>query len=221
MFKAILFDLDGTLLDRDSSIKHFVSTQYDRFAPKFKNIRKSDYISRFIELDCRGYVWKDKVYQSMISDFGVQTITWEELLDDYYVEFINSCIPFPNLLKTLDILTKQGYRLGIITNGLGDFQRRTIQGLGIENYFQTTLISEIEGVRKPEAEIFIRALRSLGVMANESIFIGDRPDVDVMGAKHIGMKSIWKRDLGWREPENADGIIDDLGEIPLIIERFL
>ncbi|MFN6567246.1 HAD family hydrolase [Dendronalium sp. ChiSLP03b] len=83
-----------------------------------------------------------------------------------------------------------------MTNGLGDFQRRTIQGLGIENYFQTILISEIEGVRKPEAEIFIRALCSLGVMANESIFIGDRPDVDVMGAKHIGMKSIWKRDLG-------------------------
>ncbi|BAZ48451.1 HAD-superfamily hydrolase [Nostoc sp. NIES-4103] len=220
MLKAIIFDLDGTLLDRDSSIKHFISTQYNRFAPRFNNIRKNEYISRFIELDCRGYVWKDKVYQTMINDFGLQTVTWQELLDDYYIEFRNYCIPFPNLLKILDILTKEGYLLGIITNGLGDFQMRSIQGLGIEKYFQTILISEIERVRKPEAEIFLRALHRLGVTADESIFIGDHPDVDVMGAKHVGMKSIWKRDLGWAEPENADGIIDDLGDLPLVIERL-
>lgn len=117
-------------------------------------------------------------------------------------------------------MNKQGYLLGIITNGLGEFQSSTIQGLGIEKYFQTILISEIEGVRKPEAEIFIRALCNLGVEANQSVFIGDHPDTDVMGAKHIGMKGIWKRDIGWQEPENVDGIIDDLGEIPLIIKSF-
>jgi putative hydrolase of the HAD superfamily len=220
MFKAVFFDLDGTLLDRDSSIKHFVSTQYDKYAPNFKNIRKSDYISRFVELDCRGYVWKDKVYQTLIAEFGLQTVTWEELLDDYYTEFINACIPFPNLLNTLDVLIAQGYLLGIITNGLGNFQKRTIQGLGIEKYFETILISEIEGVRKPKAEIFLRALHRLGVRADESIFVGDHPDVDVMGAKHVGMKGIWKRDLGWSEPKNADGIIDDLGDLPLMIKRL-
>ena len=41
-----------------------------------------------------------------------------------------------------------------------------------------------------------------------------------MGAKRIGMKSIWKRDLEWQEPENSDGIIDDLGELPMMIQRF-
>ncbi len=82
------------------------------------------------------------------------------------------------------------------------------------------MISELEKVRKPEAEIFLRALRNLGVTPNESVFIGDHPDTDVMGAKRIGMKSIWKRDLGWQEPENSDGIIDDLGELPMIIQRL-
>jgi len=219
MIKAILFDLDGTLLDRDASIEHFITTQYDRLTP-LKKITKTEYVSRFIELDCRGHVWKDKVYQTIVSEFGLKTVSWEELLDDYDTEFIHSCIPFPNLVETLDILTTQGYLLGIITNGLGTFQKRTIQGLGIEQYFQTILISEVEKVRKPEAEIFLRALRNLGVTPDESVFIGDHPDADVMGAKRIGMKSIWKRDLGWQEPENPDGIIDNLGNLPLMLERL-
>ncbi len=220
MIQAILFDLDGTLLDRDASIKHFITKQYDRLSSKLNKITKNEYISKFIELDCRGYVWKDKVYQSIVSEFELKTISWQELLDDYETEFIHSCIPFINLLETLDILTREGYLLGIITNGLGSFQRRTIQGLGIEKYFQTILISEIEKVRKPEREIFLRTLRNLGVTPDKSVFIGDHPDTDVMGAKRIGMKSIWKRDLEWQEPENSDGIIDDLGELPMMIQRF-
>jgi putative hydrolase of the HAD superfamily len=220
MIRAVLFDLDGTLLDRDASIKHFVARQYDRLTPKLKQIPKSDYVSRFIELDCRGYVWKDKVYQTIVYEFGLQTISWQELLDDYETQFIYSCISFPNLLETLDILTTQGYLLGIITNGLGDFQRRTIQGLGIDKYFKTILISEVEGVRKPEAEIFLRALRNLGVTPDESVFIGDHPDTDVVGAKRIGMKSFWKRDLGWQKPEISDGIVDDLSELPVMLKRL-
>ena len=220
MIRAVLFDLDGTLLDRDASIKHFVARQYDRLTPKLKQIPKSDYVSRFIELDCRGYVWKDKVYQTIVSEFGLQTISWQELLDDYETQFLYSCIPFPNLVETLDILTTQGYLLGIITNGLGDFQRRTIQGLGIEKYFKTILISEVEGVRKPEAEIFLRALRNLGVIPDESVFIGDHPDTDVIGAKRVGMKSFWKRDLGWQKPEISDGIVDDLSELPVMLKRL-
>lgn len=220
MIRAILFDLDGTLLDRDASLQHFISQQYDRLAPVLKKISKTEYVSRFIGLDSRGYVWKDKVYRIIVSEFGLTNISWQELLSDYETEFINSCIPFPNLVETLEILTTQGYVLGIITNGLGTFQQRTIQGLGIEEYFKAILISEVEGVRKPEAEIFLRALSRLGVTSNESVFVGDHPDADVMGAKRIGMTSIWKRDIGWAEPENPDGIIDDLKELPLMLQRF-
>lgn len=127
MIKAILFDLDGTLLDRDTSIQNFISNQYERLKPQLSKISKKDYIRRFIELDCRGYVWKDKVYQSLVSEFEISTITWEELLSDYNRQFIYSCTPFPNLHQTLDTLLRQGYLLGIITNGLGVFQKRAIQ----------------------------------------------------------------------------------------------
>lgn len=83
MIKAIIFDLDGTLLNRDASIEMFVDCQYDRLNIELSHIPKDTYIKRFIELDQRGYVWKDKVYQQLAAEFEVKEITWEELLQDY------------------------------------------------------------------------------------------------------------------------------------------
>jgi putative hydrolase of the HAD superfamily len=220
MIKAILFDLDGTLLDREASLKHFISSQYQRFLSALQGIPKDNYISRFIELDCRGHVWKDEVYQNIVSEFSIQKLSWQDLLHDYENQFIHSCISFPHMQDTLDSLKTQGYLLGIITNGRGTFQIRTIQGLGIGNYFEAILISEIEGVRKPEPEIFYRALQKLGVTPEQSVFVGDHPTTDVLGAKSIGMKAVWFRDSYWTKPVDADAMIEDLTLLPLIIQHF-
>jgi putative hydrolase of the HAD superfamily len=110
--------------------------------------------------------------------------------------------------------------LGIITNGLGQFQTRSIEGLKIKNYFDVILISEVEKVRKPQPEIFHRAIDRLGVSASDSVFVGDHPEADILGAKNAKMRAIWKRNSHWQESEAADAIIDELSEIPLILEQF-
>ncbi|MFJ7732914.1 HAD family hydrolase [Lysinibacillus sp. NPDC097231] len=211
MIKAVIFDLDGTLLDRDRSVNLFIEQQYERLQQKLSHIPKESYVHRFLELDNRGYVWKDKVYQQMVEEFSIE-LSPEALLKDYLQYFQHHCVPFENLQSLLHNLKSQGLKLGIITNGYGQFQLENIRALGIEDEFDIILISEWEGIRKPNPEIFNRALSKLGVSANESIFIGDHPINDVEAAKNVGMKAIWKRNDAWQSVE-ADDIVDHLIEI--------
>jgi putative hydrolase of the HAD superfamily len=219
MIKAVIFDLDGTLLNRDASVQKFIDDQYERLKNWLGHIPKVLYTSRFIELDCRGYVWKDTVYQQLTTEFNINGIIWKQLLKDYLEEFKNHCIPFPNLINMLEELKKKSYLMGIITNGRGQFQLDNIKALGIEKYFKTILISEWEEIKKPNPKIFEKALKHLNVLANEGVYVGDHPENDVKAAGNVGMKTIWKKDAQWNESE-ADIIIEDLREIPLIIEKL-
>jgi putative hydrolase of the HAD superfamily len=220
MKKLVLFDLDGTLLDRDESVKQFIAVQYDRLTPHLNHIPQPDYAARFIELDCHGHVWKDKVYQELVTEFKITTITWQSLLNDYETQFQFHCVPFIGLVEMLDTLKQQGYLLGIITNGRREFQAKAISGLGIQSYFDVILISEIEQVRKPAAEIFNRAITQLGGTAQNSVFVGDNPEADILGAKNANLRTIWKRSPLWQEAAGADATIDKLMEIPAIVEKF-
>jgi putative hydrolase of the HAD superfamily len=220
MKKLVLFDLDGTLLDRDTSIQQFITVQYDRLNSHLSHISQADYTARFIELDCHGHVWKDKVYQDLVVEFEIISITSQALLDDYETQFQFHCVPFIGLVEMLDTLNQQGYQLGIITNGRGEFQANAISGLGIQAYFDAILISELEQVRKPEVEIFNRAITRLGGTAQNSVFVGDNPQADIMGAKNAHLRTIWKRSPLWQEAAAADATIDELMEIPAILEKF-
>ena len=63
MIKAVIFDLDGTLLNRTHSIKDFIEKQCDRFSPTLKFISKEEFVSRFLELDNR-VMYGKTVYMS-------------------------------------------------------------------------------------------------------------------------------------------------------------
>lgn len=152
MLKAVLFDLDGTLLNRDASLKKFVDDQYDRF-DALKAVSKEHYCTRFIELDNHGYVWKDRVYQQLLSELPPSTLTWEILLADYLADFPRHCTSFPHIEEVLQQLKQQHIALGIITNGYHDFQLANIQALGIAQYFDVILVSESQGIKKPNPGI--------------------------------------------------------------------
>jgi putative hydrolase of the HAD superfamily len=218
MIKAVLFDFDGTLLDRDESVKRFIDNQYDRLHKFVGHIPRESYVTRFIQLDNRGYVWKDQVYQQLVDEFEIREMSWEELLQDYTCEFINHCVPFPNLVNTLEELKSRNIMLGIITNGKGQFQIGNIKALGIEEYFDAILISEWEGIKKPDPHIFNRALERIGVSPSESIFVGDHPLNDVKAAQNVGMTGVWKKDPH-RNTVVADFIIEDLSELPIMIDK--
>lgn len=219
MIKAVLFDLDGTLLDRDASVKSFINSQYERLNESVGQVLKDQYVSRFIELDYRGYVWKDKVYQQMVAEFNIRGLTWEQLLQDYMNHFKEHCVPFPNLHKILTTLANQSIILGIISNGKEHFQMDNIMALGIKDYFETILISEKVGIKKPDPRIFNMTLEQLNVFANESLFVGDHPVTDVKASQDVGMLAVWKKDSQWRDVD-ADFNVHDLMEISIIVESL-
>ncbi|MGN1387896.1 MAG: HAD family hydrolase [Bacillus sp. (in: firmicutes)] len=218
MIKAVLFDLDGTLLNRDESVKRFIEDQYDRLHQWIGHIPKETYIARFIELDNRGYVWKDKVYAQLVAEFSID-LTAEDLLQDYLNEFSKHCVPFPNLIDMLRQLKNENLVLGMITNGFGQFQMDNIKVLQIDSYFEVILVSEWEGIKKPSTEIFHRALEQLQVRPEESVYVGDHPENDVKAAKAAGMKAIWKRDDDWEQSE-AEYSIKDLLELVAIVSEW-
>lgn len=218
MIKGIIFDLDGTLLDRDKSLIAFLENQYNRFQA-LKSVEMHVFIQRFIELDQKGYVWKDKVYQNLIDELSFE-LTSEELLEDYVELFQKHCIGFSGLIEILEYIKNLDIKLGIITNGFGRFQMNNINGLKIDHYFDEILISEIEGVRKPDIEIFSRALTRLGIESHEAIFVGDHPVNDVEASIKAGMMGIWKEDEFFGRPSKEYISIKNLIEIKDILVRI-
>ena len=219
MIKAVIFDLDGTLLNRDESVKKFIINQYERLNKWVNHISKEEYTTRFIELDNRGYVWKDKVYQQLTEEFEMKGVTWEDLLEDYLSHFKDHCVSFPNLFDLLEELRNKQFTLGIITNGMGQFQMDNIKALGIEKYFKIILISEWEGLKKPDPNIFLRALNQLNVPPDQSVYVGDHPENDVKASQKAGMKGIWKKDVHWGNT-GAEFSIDDLLELPSLLQNL-
>lgn len=216
----MIFDLDGTLLDRDCSLKLFIRDQYKRYINEFKHINEEQYVTRFIELDHRGYVWKDKVYQQLLQEYSISSVTWEQLLEDYISNFQHHCTPFPHMEYVLQELKNRGLLLGMITNGFTKFQLLNIRALDIEKYMDIILVSEQEGLKKPQAEIFLRALERLRVSPEESVYVGDHPENDVIGARNVGMHAIWKKDTFWGQPFTDEHVIDDLQELLSKINIF-
>ncbi|MBD7969292.1 HAD family hydrolase [Paenibacillus gallinarum] len=211
MIKGILFDLDGTLLDRATSLVSFLENQYDRIHA-FHKVEKHVFIDRFVQLDQKGYVWKDKVYQQLIEEIGID-LSWQELLEDYVESFQDHCIGFSGLFEMLDHLKEKNLKLGIISNGFGRFQMNNITGLKIDHYFDEILISETEGLRKPDIKIFKTALDRLGLEPKDSIFLGDHPINDVEASINAGMLGIWKEDDFYERPSSEYRSIKNLLEL--------
>ena len=159
--EAVVFDLDGTLLDRRRSFEQFVRDQWERFAHCLQTAGQERYVQTLIELDCDGYAPRKSLFTDLITRFKLPSGVAETLLDDYRAGFPNACVLFPDAVQTLSLLRTSGLKLGLITNGSIRMQSRKLQCLALSPLFDTVLISDAEGISKPDRQIFHRALERL------------------------------------------------------------
>jgi FMN phosphatase YigB (HAD superfamily) len=92
-----------------------------------------------------------------------------------------------------------GLRYGIVSNSEGRLNE-LLERVGILPYFEVVVDSALEGVRKPDPEIFLRALSRMQASAAETMYAGDIPNVDVDGARNAGLDAV---------------LIDTLGHYPI------
>jgi len=217
VIKAVLFDLDGTLYDRDRLAATLFYEQYAAFAHELPGVSQQRFLRDVIEMDDHGYGAKEAGYRALVHAWGLDVAIADRLVAHFRASYDAHCTLTDDVRHTLDELRRRGLKLAVITNGPSAMQRRKLAVLGLEQLFAAILVSEEEGVRKPDAEIFRRALARLGVAPHEALFVGDHPIADIEGAHGAGLRTAWKFVPYWPPVIAATPVIHDLSEVLALV----
>jgi putative hydrolase of the HAD superfamily len=113
------------------------------------------------------------------------------ILSEEYIAFLSSNNAlFENALEILAYLEEK-YSLHIITNGFEEVQHKKLAASNLRPYFEHVITSEKAGVKKPDPRIFKYALELAGASSGESMMIGDNFEADIMGARNVGMHTVF------------------------------
>ena len=194
MIKAILFDFDDTLGNREYAAYNLYR---DLLQPYFSDdLTLEAALQDTLVAEQYGNCNKDYVQERIekryhISFDFILKKKWEDLIGKY-------SLPFEDTVETLDYL-KQKYRLGVITNGFIFTQNEKLSHSGLSEYFEMILASEEAGVNKPDPYIFSYAAEKMGLKPEECVYVGDVFSNDVFGALKAGMDAVWVWKRGARQ----------------------
>jgi putative hydrolase of the HAD superfamily len=123
---------------------------------------------------------------------------------------------FDDALPALEALRQRGARLAVVSNWDSRLPD-VLKTLSLDGWFETVVVSHFEGVEKPDAAIFRRALERIGAQATDAIHVGDSLELDGAGATAAGVDWVW---VDRHNPDN-DKAIPDLSHLPTIVENGL
>jgi putative hydrolase of the HAD superfamily len=122
---------------------------------------------------------------------------------------------FDDVQPCLHLLRCAGVMLGVITNASSAYQRGKLATVGLIDTFDVVVIAEEVGVAKPEPEIFRLACRQLRVAPHQVMHVGDRLDLDAIGAARAGLTGVWLDRSGRAgQPPAGVLVINELTELP-------
>ncbi|GAA2822760.1 HAD family hydrolase [Crossiella cryophila] len=101
----------------------------------------------------------------------------------------------------LEWLRGAGLRMAAITNASGALQRVKLADCGLAEYFEEVVIAGELGVAKPDEVIFHTTCAALGIAPEQAVHVGDRLDLDAVGARDAGMYGVWL-------DRSGDGVVD-------------
>jgi HAD superfamily hydrolase (TIGR01549 family) len=125
----------------------------------------------------------------------------------------------PETRQVLATLSQRPYRISMISNMLlpGWLLRAKLNANGLLHFFQTISISSEVGFMKPHPEIFKQTLAQDGITAGEVVFVGDTYAQDIVGAKAVGLQTIWLNSRNepteWAKKNPPDYTVNNLVEV--------
>ncbi|WP_227871741.1 HAD family hydrolase [Paenibacillus bovis] len=222
--KAVIFDLDNTLMDRDYTFRAFSQLLIKDYLGHIQDQEKLRDILGYLRIaDADGYREKHGFFEEL-----VERIPWSQKPDvdalySYYKEhYMKEASLMKYAIEAIESCRARGYKLGMLTNGLYEIQYGKVLHLRLESYFDVILTSGEVGIKKPERRIYEIMLERLGTSGEETVFVGDHPVNDIWGAAQVGMRGIFlRRSFDW---DQALGMkpwrtIDELNQLERIWEE--
>ena len=217
---GLLFDLDNTLLDRESAFLRVAHRFYDVYLKANTSVTRAKAVAQMVDWDADGYVGRQVMLSSWLAEWPGVGLDMNSLFEWYQPEMQRQVRPDLEINAFLVRMNERGVPWGIVTNGRLS-QHDKCRAAGLERLAPFIIVSEEAGYRKPDPAIFRDALDRTGISAPEQVmFVGDNPQADIDGAKRFGMKAAWIRrgrqyPAGLLEP---DHIVDHVLEVRHIVE---
>lgn len=223
MIKAIVFDLDNTLVDfmrmKNNAVEAAVKAMIDSGLPhtygEIKNKIDEIYNERGIEYQ--------QVFDQLLNHF-LGKIDYKVLsagIVAYRTAREAELNTYPKVIPTLIKLIKMGIRLGVVSDAPSKEAWLRLSYIGLHHIFDAVVTYDESRERKPSPAPFNLVLKMLDVEAQYSLMVGDWAERDVVGAKGIGMKTAFARygDTFNTEVHGADYEINDISELIDIVKK--
>lgn len=195
MIKAVIFDLDNTLVDFmkmkgeaiDAAIRAMIDAGLELSYSEVKNRIDAIYKEKGIEFQY--------VFDSLLSDIFDKVN--HKILSAGVVAYRRAreaaLVPYPHVYITLYELLKMGMKLAVISDAPAKEAWLRLTYLNMHHIFDVVVTFDDTRERKPHPAPFTLALNKLGVKPSEALMVGDWAERDIIGAKQVGMKTVFAR----------------------------
>ena len=228
MYKYLLWDIDGTVLNFLASEAYAIRTLFKKYnlGTCTDDMIKlySDINVKYWKMLERGELTKPQILVERFKEFfgiiGVEDVGIAENFNSEYQLTLGDHIEFVDKAEQILYSLKGKYTLVAVTNGTKTAQEKKLRLSGLYKVFDAIFISENIGWEKPSKEFFDHVFKTLGITdKNKVLIIGDSLTSDIKGGYMAGIDTCW---FNPTKQENTLGIdityeVDDLGEIEDII----
>ncbi len=224
MIKAVLFDLDNTLIDFMGMKHRSVDAAINAMIEAGVKVEKEKAESILYAIYRKHGIEHQHVFQKFLR--AVQGRISYKALAEGIVAYRNAQAqvlqPYKEVVPTLRSLKKRGLKLAIVSDAPRLKAWIRLVELGIQNFFDVIVCYADTGHYKHTGLPFRKALKMLNLMPEETIMVGDWPERDIVGAKKLGIKTIFAKYGTTKDvtKSGADFEINSMKEVMVILKQF-